>query len=120
MGVNYFAFVVATSVEKESKPTILNILTTVRIWHPILAAPIPILPNFRYNIPLNEGVNDFALVEDTTVGKKDKPTILTTLRMVKVWNCNIFFLTAHIPISFKFRCPPLNKGVNDLAFVVGT
>ena len=54
-------------------------------------------------------------------GKTDKPTILNTLTTVGVWNGNICHLAAPIPISPKFLyISPLNKGVNDFAFVVGT
>ena len=50
-------------------------------------------------------------------GKRDQPNILNT---VGVWNGNIFYLAAPIPISPKFRFPTLHKGVSDFTFVVGT
>ena len=54
-------------------------------------------------------------------GKRDKRTIHNTLITIGVWNVNIFYLTAPIPIlhNLSYDIPP-NKGVNDIAFVVGT
>jgi hypothetical protein len=51
-------------------------------------------------------------------GNRDKSTILNTLNTVWVWNGNILYLSALIPISLKFFCPSMKKGVND--YVVGT
>ena len=50
---------------------------------------------------------------------RDKPTIITTFTTVGVWNSNILFLAATIPIKFNFVAP-LVEGVNNFAFVVGT
>ena len=51
------------------------------------------------------GVDDFAFICRYKSGKRDKTTILNTLTTVGVWNGNIFYLAAPIPISPKFRCP---------------
>ena len=39
-------------------------------------------------------------------GKRDDPTILTALTKVGVWNTNVFYLAAPIPILPKFGCLP--------------
>ena len=58
--------------------------------------------------------------QTTRVGKETNQVhIFYTFTKVVVWNGNVFYLTAPIPISPKFCCPP-NKGVNDFAFFVGT
>ncbi|CAI8055221.1 hypothetical protein GBAR_LOCUS30148, partial [Geodia barretti] len=53
-------------------------------------------PNFA--VPLNKGVNDFAFFCRHKNGRRDKPTILNTLTTVGVWNGNIRYRAAPIPI----------------------
>ena len=50
---------------------------------------------------------------------RDKPTIISTLTTVGVWNSNILFLAATIPIKFNFVAS-LAEGVNNFAFIIGT
>ena len=50
---------------------------------------------------------------------RDKPTIITTVTTVGVWNSNILFLAATIPIKFNFVAS-LAEGVNNFAFIIGT
>ena len=52
--------------------------------------------------------------------KETYQLILNTLTTVGVWNGNMLYLSAPVPISLKFLYPSLKKGVNDFEFVVGT
>ena len=65
--------------------------------------------------PLNTVVNDFAFVK-AQGWKKDKPTTLNTLTTVGVRNGNIFYLAALMPISPKFRHPPMIITLSAICF----
>ena len=67
----------------------------------------------HFAVPLYKGVNDFAFVVGTRVEKIYKPTIFNTLTTVGVWNGNIGYLAAPIPISPKFRCPSIIMAVKS-------
>ena len=53
-----------------------------------------------------KGVNDFTFFFMHMSGKRGEPTILSALTKVGVWNGNVFYLAAPIPISPKFRTLP--------------
>ena len=53
-------------------------------------------------------------------GKRDKPTILNALTKVGVWNGNVFYLAAPIPISPEFCCPPKYGCQRSVACLVQT
>ena len=89
------------------KPTIITTFTTDGVWNSnilLLAAPIPISSKFRCSP--GWGCQQFCICCRHINIIRDKPTIITTLTTVWVWNSNILFLAATIPISSKFRCSP--------------
>ena len=91
------------------KPTNITIttLTTVWVWNSnrlFLAATIPISSKFRCSP--SWGCQQFCICCRHMSVITDKPTIITTLTTVWVWNSNILLLAAPIPISSKFRCSP--------------
>ena len=86
-----------TLVEEE---TMLSTLTTVGVWNSrilYLALPILILPPFycAFINPHNRGVSIFST---HLSGRRYKPTMLSTLTTVGVWNSKILYLAS--PISF--------------------
>ena len=58
--------------------------------------------------------------------RRDKTTMLNTLTIIGVWNINVLYLAAPIPINLHlvsillFFYQPPNKGVDNFAFFVGT
>ena len=89
------------------KPTIITTLTTVWVWNSnilLLAAPIPISSKFRCSPSWR--CQQFCICCRHMSVIRDKPTIITTFPTYGVWNSNILFLAATIPIKFKFRCSP--------------
>ena len=60
-------------------------------------------PNFA--VPPYKRCQRFRIFCRHMSGKRDDPTILNALTKVGVWNGNVFYLAAPIPISPKFRCP---------------
>ena len=61
-----------------------------------LALLIPITPTFGYY----KGVNDFAFFWHMKA-KWNQPTILSGLTKAAVWNGDVFYLKARIPVSPK-------------------
>ena len=65
---------------------------------------ISMLP--KYRCPPKWGCQWFCIFCMHVSVRGDKQTILNALTKVEVWNSNILYLAAPIPIFPKFRCPP--------------
>ena len=76
-------------------------------YHLISYCPYPNLAQ----ISLYKGCQRFCICCRHKSGKEEKPTILNTLTTVVVWNGNILYLAAPVPILPKFPyISPLYKG----------